>query len=101
MSFNGNESSAISLQEAIDMTTAYRAANPGATKAHFFGKEKLMELLNQDECVGIRAYYGMDEEGNKQLVFVGADSTEEDLFTGVILDKSVPCPNHCGILSPL
>ena len=101
MSFNGNESSVISLEQAVDMTTNYRVENPTATKAHFFGKNKLMQLLNQEDCVGIRAYYGIDANGNKQLVFVGADSTEEDLFNGTILDMSVPCPNHCGILSPL
>ena len=101
MSFNGNESSVISLQEATDMTSNYRNAKPGETKAHFFGKNKLMQILNQAECVGIRAYYGIDSNGAKQLVFVGADASEEDLFNGVILDLSVICPNNCANLSPL
>jgi hypothetical protein len=60
-----------------------------------------MEILNQENCVGIRAYYGIDGDGNKQLVFVGADQDEKDLFSGVILDKSVPCPNYCDSYSPL
>lgn len=101
MPFNGNESSPISLPEAIEMTTKYRTENPGATKAHFFGKNKLLQILNQPECVGIRAYYGNETLGTKQLVLVGVDSDEKDLFNGVILDMSVPCPNYCDALSPL
>lgn len=101
MSFNGNESSQISLQLAEQMTSNYRNANPNTTKAHFFGKSKLLDILNQNECVGIRAYYGIDDNGNKQLVLVGADSDERDLYNGVILDQSVPCPNTCDANSPL
>jgi hypothetical protein len=101
MSFNGSESSVISLQDATDMTAEYRSSNPNEIKAHFFGKEKLMEILNQQGCMGIRAYYGIDSSGKKQLVFVGADANEKDLYHGVILDMSVPCPSCCDSTSPL
>ncbi|WP_317897097.1 hypothetical protein [Aurantibacillus circumpalustris] len=101
MSFNGNESSAISLAVATEMTSDYRTNNPNETKAHFFGKNKLMDILNQNGCVGIRAYYGIDADGNKQLVFVGADADEKDLYSGVILDMSAPCPSNCDNTSPL
>lgn len=101
MSFNGNESSQITLQVATEMTSAYRSSNPSQTKAHFFGKNKLMDILNQTDCVGIRAYYGIDANGNKQLVFVGADTDERDLYNGVILDQSMPCPTSCDSNSPL
>jgi hypothetical protein len=35
------------------------------------------------------------------LVFVGADANEKDLYHGVILDMSVPCPSCCDSTSPL
>ena len=101
MSFNGNESSVITKQEAIDWTGNYRSANPNAVKAHFFGKNKLQDILNQEGCVGIRAYYAIDDDGKKQLVLVGANSSEQDLVDGVILDKSIPCPTACDTSSPL
>ena len=101
MSFTGTESEVIALEDATDWTSNYRSDNPGEIKAHFFGKNKLNLILNQTGCVGIRAYYAIDKNGIKQLVFVGVDSSEEDLYNGVILDRSIPCPNHCGTSSPL
>lgn len=101
MPFTGNESSAITLQQATDWTTTYRTQNSGAVKAHFFGKNKLMDLLDQPNCVGIRAYYAIDDNGAKQLVLVGATADEQDLYTGLILDHSSPCPTFCATASPL
>ena len=101
MSFNGNESEVITLQEGIDWTTNYRNANPNETKAHFFGKEKLQDILDQADCVGIRMYYAIDDNGAKQLVLVGASADEEDLYNGVLLDRAKPCPNYCSNSSPL
>lgn len=34
------------------------------TKAYFFGKEKIKQLLECDGCVGIRIYYGVDIDGD-------------------------------------
>jgi hypothetical protein len=104
MSFTGNESHIITLQEATDWTKNYRDIeneDGSKTKAHFFGINKLNQILNQEGCVGIRAYYAIDDDGQKQLVLVGAMENEEDIYEGVILDKSVPCPSHCAALSPL
>jgi hypothetical protein len=101
MAFDGNESEAITLEQATAWTNNYRQANPGEVKAHFFGINKIQELLSQDECIGIRAYYAIDNNGNRQLIFVGATEEEKDLYDGIILDKSVPCPSACDSSSPL
>lgn len=100
MAFNGTEGGAIPLQDAADMTSAYRRANPGETKGHFFGKEILLELLNQDGCKGIRMYYGIGESGEKELVLVGADAQENDM-TDLVADLSLPCPGLCGVANVL
>jgi hypothetical protein len=83
------------------MTANYRSENPNSTKGHFFGKEKLQEILDQKDIVGVRIYYGIDEEGKKQLIIVGATADENDLVTGKILDRSCPCPTICGMNNPL
>lgn len=95
MAFNGKEGDLITLKEGADMTAAYREANPGATKGHFFGKDVLLEILNQTDCMGIRIYYGQDEDGVKQLVIVGANASENDILDK-IADRSAPCPTQCG-----
>jgi hypothetical protein len=102
MSFDGNEGKVVSLQEAAIWTAEYRnSIQPGETIAHFIGKNKLLELLEQDNCVGVRIYYGLDENGEQNLVFVGADENENDLVDGVILEYTKKCPPACSERNPL
>jgi hypothetical protein len=101
MAFNGNESSVITLEKATEWTGNYQSANPNETKAHFFGRNKLQMILDQDNCMGIRAYYAIDDNGAKQLVLVGATADMEDQYTEVILEHSAPCPAYCAQNSPL
>jgi hypothetical protein len=97
MSFDGNEGKVVSLQEAAIWTAKYRNnIQPGETIAHFMGKNKLQELLEQENCVGVRIYYGIDENGEKNLVFVGADENENDLVGGIILEYATRCPPKCS-----
>src|SRR4051812_16159106 len=101
MIFDGNESEQITLTEATSWTDNYRQAYPGTIKAHFFGINKLQDILTQDGCIGIRAYYAIDDVGKRQLVLVGVTEDGKDLYHGILLDKSVPCPNVCDNSSPL
>ncbi len=97
MSFNGNEGEFVTLNDASRWTANYRnTIQPGDVIAEFQGKEKLLELLNQEGCVGIRFYYAINDEGKKVLVLVGADSDENDMENGLILDKGDKCPPFCS-----
>ena len=98
--FTGKEGKVITTTVASDMTEAYRDANPGATKGHFIGKDILKDILAQSGCMGVRIYYGIDE-GEKTLVLVGADSSENDQITGIIADRLENCPPKCGISNDL
>ncbi len=100
MSFDGTEGGSITLQTGAALTAEYRRQNPGATKGHFFGKDILQDLLDQQGAMGIRMYYGLDGDGNKELVLVAADANEDDL-TDLVADLSMPCPNICGTANAL
>lgn len=95
MAFDGTEGGEITLDQGAAMTAQYRRLNPNTTIAHFFGKDILNQLLAQDGCEGIRMYYGVDSDGKKQLVLVGADGSENDI-TGLVADLSFPCPDACS-----
>lgn len=95
MAFDGTEGSQITLLLGGDMTGRYRDNNPGELKGHFFGKDILKQILNQEGCMGIRMYYAEDSKGVKALVIVGADSSENDM-TDLVADLSMPCPSRCG-----
>ncbi|NRA12982.1 MAG: hypothetical protein HRT57_13595 [Crocinitomicaceae bacterium] len=82
------------------MTAEYRVLNPGGRTAHFYRKEILNDLLAQEGCTGIRVYYGIDDNGEKELVLLGTDEGENDM-TNLIVDISTPCPNRCAKIGNL
>jgi len=98
----GNEDHQISLQEASELTKAYRKENPGGHKAEFFGKDALLAILSQKNCVGIRIYYGVDPKtGEQHLVLVGAEPNKNDIEQGIIAERGLKCPSCCGIKNSL
>lgn len=101
MAFTGNEAGKFPLETAAEWTANYRKSNPNGIKAHFFGMNIINEVLAQPGCVGIRCYYAMDEKGVQQMIIVGADKDENDLYNGIIAEISLPCPPYCPNGSPL
>jgi hypothetical protein len=102
MSFTGNEDHSISLATASAWTKKFRnSSNEGDTIAHFYGKEAIQAILDQANCVGIRIYYAIDDNGNKQLVLVGANAAENDLYEGLLAERGTPCPTKCSATNPL
>lgn len=101
MSFTGEENHEISLAQASTWTKDYRDLDPKATKGHFFGKNAIQNILNQTDCVGIRIYYGLDGDGAKQLIISGATANEDDLYEGLLAERSRPSPPFGGANNPL
>jgi hypothetical protein len=95
MAFDGTEGARITLSEGAALTAEYRRQNNGAVKAHFIGKDLINDILAQSDCMGLRIYYGLDSNGDKQLVIVGADSNEDDILD-IIVDHCEPCPTNCS-----
>ncbi len=98
--FTGTEDNEISYNDAAQLTQNYRdAQTPGSNyvKGEYFSKASLESVLDQSECVGIRIYYGLDENNVQRLVIVGVDANENDLVTGVILEHGIMCPPICGV----
>lgn len=113
MAFNGTEGTFISISQGAALTQKYRAnflKGNVERKALFFGREKLEAILAQENCEGLRIYFGAVEEGEPgnnweelELVIVGADASEKDQLgeNDQILDYGTPCPMQCDTNSPL
>lgn len=102
MSFTGNEDQEITLTEATALTTNYRnAAGSNPILAHYFGQTIINDILAQADCVGIRIYYALSSTGQKELVLVGVNEDGDDLYNGVLGDRSVACPAVCSATNPL
>ena len=113
----------ISLQQAIDMTTMYRARkgqvlNPAFSKvlgiSETFNRDIFDALLAQPGAAGIRIYYGMDNTMAIHSILVAVDSNNNDILPstttttttttttdgGIIGEQSQTCPPFCTT-SPL
>lgn len=102
MAFNGTEGAPIALETAAQWTANYRSTiTPTDTRAHFFGRDIIEKILQQNGNMGIRIYYALSNTGEKQLILVGADANENDQTDGTIADFSDPCPNRCSAANPL
>ena len=97
MVFNGTEGEQVTLTEAAEWTANFRQTiTPGETIGHFFGKDILNAILNQPNCVGIRTYYGQETDGTKNLVLTGVLENGDDMENGVLAERALACPPHCG-----
>lgn len=101
MSFNGTEGAPIALTTASQWTANYRATiAPGEIIARYMGKDAIEKILSQEGCMGIRIYYAIEDDGVKNLVFVGADANENDMLD-MVYNFTLPCPNRCSDANPL
>lgn len=97
MSFTGNEDHSITLATAAEWTANFRRTiQSGDVKGHFYGKSAIQAILSQTNCVGIRIYYALDDEGAKQLIIVGVKADESDLYDGLLAERGIVCPPMCG-----
>ena len=103
MNFTGNENHEISLNEAAELTQRFRDNLPviDNTIAEYFGKSALEDLLSQQDCIGIRVYYGIDSDMKKHLVIVGVNEEGNDLYNGALMELGKPCPPICPDSNPL
>ena len=100
MAFDGTEGDAIPITDGSALTAEFRQHNPNHRLAHFFGRDILQQILDQPDCMGIRVYYGVNEEGQSELVLAGADADENDMLD-LVVDLSMPCPKACSDSNPL
>ena len=94
----------ISLELAAEFTENYRSIRGNIILGEFFNRESLQELLRQQDCTGMRIYYGLAsrlEPDSRVLVLVGTDRHGNDLVRGIILDQGLVCPPYCSNRNPL
>ncbi|MBI5216617.1 MAG: hypothetical protein HY960_12770 [Ignavibacteriae bacterium] len=100
--YDGHEDHAITLDAATSFTRNFRAQPKAPTvNGGYFSKDGINKILEQDGCIGIRMYYGLNNDGESCLVLVGVDTTGEDLYNGSLAEIFFPCPPYCPQTSPL
>ena len=102
---------AINTNHQIDLGTAIRLIRNHKAKlpvssgvqvnGGFFARSAFEKILAQPGAVGIRYYYAQNDDGTSTLVLVGVDAKGQDMQTGAIMDRMIPCPPYCDSPSEL
>jgi hypothetical protein len=76
-----------------------------ATQSSFVGTDIITELLAKPGAVGLRIFYGVDDDGNMAPVFYAADAegrvisgTQKSASASLLddgADASLACPPYC------
>ena len=78
----------ISHEMAAEFVLAYDKAHPDDVKWFSMGKNILEQILAQPGCAGIRFYNGINEKGQKTLVYVGMDADGKDIVKRVVVQAN-------------
>ena len=98
----GEEDHDISLADAVRLTDNFRkTVDAGTPLGGYFGRDAILRILSQEECVGIRYYYGQEDDGTSVLVLVGVNGNGEDMEEGELAERSWICPPFCDKKSAL
>ena len=100
----GHEDFNTTLTNAIQLTHNFQASAPNDSAlvlAEYFGRDAVMALLNQPNCVGVRIYHGKKGDGTSALVLVGVTGDGHDVTIGLLLENGYPCPPVCEMTSVL
>ncbi len=75
----------ITHELAADFIKAFDQECPNEIKAFTMGKNILEQILAQPGCAGMRFYNGINEKGQKTLVYVGVDADGKDLVKKTVV----------------
>jgi hypothetical protein len=73
--------------------------------ASYIGKNIILNILSQPDCVGLRAFNGLDDMGIRRLIYVGVDKNgrniidfkiEDQKHVGIVAGGTIICPPYCG-----
>lgn len=84
----------ITLTNAAVMTHAFRAVNSTQARGETFGKNYIISLLNQTDCVGMTVYFAQDTTGRLRVVIVGVKTVSgknKDIYQGILAERGDCC----------
>ncbi len=98
MALPGPRDHTITVETAAEMTKRHR---DNFIKGGFFWKDQVLEMLGGNDSVGMRYYYGLDENAKQVLILTAVDEQGNDLYDQTLLELAFPCPEICSEANPL
>jgi hypothetical protein len=72
------------------------ADRPGELVTGAYNRKIFQQILDQQGCIGIRFYPGLNDKGLVTLLFCGIDRYGNDILAGIIGDIPFTCPPMCS-----
>jgi hypothetical protein len=96
MPFTGKEGTPVSREVARTLIKKFQQSTlfQGVTSG-FIGREILLSILNQPNCVGVRYYHALDTAGQPTIVIVGEDKSGALQRDGILGEEFPLCPPFC------
>ena len=91
----------ISHETANDFVKGYEQANPTGIAGYALGRNIIEKILAQPGCVGMRFHYGLNDEGQKTLVYYGMDANGNDLMKQTVVTENGALNNEPAIVADL
>ena len=96
MALTADEGKIITREQALAMIRGFQnSTSYQGIKGGFYGKNNLIKILSQPNCVGIRYYYGMNDKNEPVIVLVGEDNNGKCLSDDTVLELWPYCPPWC------
>ncbi|MCH6558974.1 hypothetical protein IH799_01320 [candidate division KSB1 bacterium] len=96
ITFTGKEDHSISLEDASKMTRNFQLQSASdQIIGGFFGKDAVLAIISQEGAVGLRYYYGLDDEGTPHIILIGVEADGNDMIDGLLAERAAACPPHC------
>ncbi len=89
----------ISHQTAAEFIMNYGKTYATDIRWFCMGKDILMEILNQPGCAGMRFYNGINEKGQKTLVYVGMDKEGNDIIERTAIKENGDIVMEAGVVA--
>jgi hypothetical protein len=100
----------IGFEKGVKMIKRHVDAHPDHVIAQYMGRNIIEKILAQPGVIGIRTFYGLNELGINQLVFVGVDNKGNNIINytqtlesgekikhkGIVADAGSLCPPKHG-----
>lgn len=99
---------------AATRTLNFQTAFPNSNKGVKFSKDDVLEIIQQENCIAMRAYFALDSSGNPnglQILLVGVDENGDDIIqsgagqhntsTAKLKGGTWICPPACGVANDL
>lgn len=91
----------ISLETATKFTKAYAENHANENLSYHLGRNIIEKILAQPGCVGMRFYYGYNDEGQKTLVYVGLDANGNDMVKQTMVTENGVMMSEEGVVADL